>query len=95
MRGWNDGNVNKRDARGTNEWQPVLDLFRSRPAAVNVPDVNWFAEQLCELRNVWCETLEENWLETDENHPDEWIAKELHRALIAYIAAAPSPSAGK
>jgi hypothetical protein len=38
MRGWNDGNVNKRDARGTNEWQAVLDLFRSRPAAVDVPD---------------------------------------------------------
>ena len=50
---------------------------------VGVPDENWLADQLCDLRNKWSEGSEANWLETDDNHPDDWMAKELRKRLLA------------
>ena len=51
----------------------------------NLPSVEWFSEQLCVLRNQWHEKHEESWLETDENHPDDFVAAQLREKLVRAI----------
>lgn len=46
-----------------------------------LPTVDWLSTKLCEARNHWCEHHEDDWLITDENNPDEWIANFLIHAL--------------
>jgi hypothetical protein len=64
-------------------------LAKAGPVGDGLPDENWFADQLCDLRNRWGEH-EPSWLETDDNHPDYWMAKELRKRLLA-LPASPTP----
>jgi uncharacterized protein (UPF0147 family) len=60
----------------------ALSGEKAGPVGDGLPDENWFADQLCDLRNRWGEH-EPSWLETDDNHPDDWMAKELRKRLLA------------
>jgi hypothetical protein len=69
----------------------ALSGEKAGPVGDGLPDENWFADQLCDLRNRWGEH-EPSWLETDDNHPDDWMAKELRKRLLALPV---SPTPGK
>lgn len=41
----------------------------------------WFAEQVCEARNIWSQRHELAWLEDCGPHPDDFIGQYLAEAL--------------
>lgn len=61
----------------------ITRALASRDGGGWLPSLEWLSTQLCEARNHWCEHHEDAWLDTDENHPDDWIAKFIRDAMIA------------
>ena len=53
----------------------------------SIPNDEWFASMVCLARNDWAAKYEDNWLETDENHPDDYMGGEIRTALLEVLAA--------
>lgn len=68
------------DNEYTHDALNALRHLATLPAVV--PDASWFAEQVCEARNIWGRDHEQRWLETDECHPDDFIGNFIREALL-------------
>jgi hypothetical protein len=49
----------------------------------DIPGDDWFAEMVCEARNLWHIEHEMDFLENDGIHPDEFVGKYIREALLA------------
>lgn len=71
------------------QWIDVLDEYLAAQAGRKrtnaVPSDEWFAEMICEARNLWCIEHEMDFLENDGIHIDEFVGKYVREALLAEI----------